>query len=102
MTSKAVKRAIEAFDKACRKLGAAPWKAAGIAEHADLRHRYVEAKHRLTQSIAADKRRAVRAATAIEVDGTICPNTGLLCLPGCNQKECAGLHTPLKDWPEPR
>lgn len=30
-----------------------------------------------------------------------CPNTGLPCVPGCDQKNCAGMHTPLNEWPEP-
>lgn len=42
------------------------------------------------------------AEAAIEAafpSGLKCPNTGLPCVPGCNQKSCAGLHTPLNEWP---
>ena len=31
----------------------------------------------------------------------ICPNTGLPCVPGCTGGICAGLHTPLNEWPMP-
>lgn len=30
-----------------------------------------------------------------------CPNTGLPCVPGCDQKSCAGMHVPLNEWPDP-
>lgn len=33
--------------------------------------------------------------------GEVCPNSGLPCLASCDQKACAGLHTPIDQWPEP-
>jgi len=30
-----------------------------------------------------------------------CSMTGLPCVPGCDQKNCAGMHIPINEWPEP-
>jgi hypothetical protein len=45
---------------------------------------------------------AETAAEAIEKafpDAT-CPMTGLPCLPGCDRKTCAGMYTPVNQWPD--
>lgn len=39
-------------------------------------------------------------ALALAFPQKLCPNTGLPCVPGCDQKTCAGLHTPLNEWPD--
>lgn len=36
-----------------------------------------------------------------EATSPTCPNTGLPCVPSCNQRACAGLHIPLNEWPMP-
>ena len=32
-------------------------------------------------------------------DPTVCPNSGLPCIKGCDRKECLGLNVPLNEWP---
>ena len=31
--------------------------------------------------------------------GPRCSLTGMICIKGCNQRTCAGMHIPINEWP---